>query len=66
MLKEALNQTRQAIPDASLIYVDTHAILLELFQHPTSHGMVRFKPMPQKSHITHIIPCVSSIYGIDN
>ncbi|KAL7239020.1 hypothetical protein ACSBR2_005005 [Camellia fascicularis] len=31
MLKEALNQTRQAIPDASLIYVDTHAVLLELF-----------------------------------
>ncbi|KAI8023629.1 GDSL esterase/lipase [Camellia lanceoleosa] len=39
MLKEALNQTRKAIPDASLIYVDTHAVLLELFQHPTSHGL---------------------------
>ncbi|CAL5397762.1 unnamed protein product [Camellia sinensis] len=41
MLKEALNQTRQAIPDASLIYVDTHAVLLELFQHPTSHEQVQ-------------------------
>ncbi|CAL5397647.1 unnamed protein product [Camellia sinensis] len=41
MLKKALNQTRQAIPDASLIYVDTHAVLLELFQHPTSHEQVQ-------------------------
>ncbi|KAH7848377.1 hypothetical protein Vadar_002086 [Vaccinium darrowii] len=39
MLKAALAQTRRAIPDASLIYVDTHAVLLELFQHPTSHGL---------------------------
>ncbi|PSS26294.1 GDSL esterase/lipase [Actinidia chinensis var. chinensis] len=40
MLKTALSQTRQALPaDASVIYVDTHAVLLELFQHPTSHGL---------------------------
>lgn len=38
MLKETLNETRQSLPKASLIYVDTHSILLELFQHPTSHG----------------------------
>lgn len=40
MLKAALTQTRQAIPDASVIYVDTHAVLLDLFQHPISHGMI--------------------------
>ncbi|XP_058190938.1 GDSL esterase/lipase At4g01130 isoform X2 [Rhododendron vialii] len=39
MLKAALTQTRQAIPDASVIYVDTHAVLLELFQHPIPHGL---------------------------
>ncbi|KAG5565956.1 hypothetical protein RHGRI_001769 [Rhododendron griersonianum] len=39
MLKAALTQTRQAIPDASVIYVDTHAVLLDLFQHPISHGL---------------------------
>ena len=38
MLKEALRQTRLDLPNASLIYVDIHAVLLELFQHPTSHG----------------------------
>ncbi|XP_022759573.1 GDSL esterase/lipase At4g01130 [Durio zibethinus] len=39
MLKVALSQTRRVIPNASVIYVDTHAVLLELFQHPTSHGL---------------------------
>ncbi|EOX95801.1 Esterase, putative isoform 2 [Theobroma cacao] len=39
MLKEALSQTRRDLPNASLIYVDTHAVLLELFQHPTAHGL---------------------------
>ncbi|GLT79728.1 hypothetical protein SLA2020_512050 [Shorea laevis] len=39
MLKEALTQTRVALPNASLIYVDTHAVLLDLFQHPRSHGL---------------------------
>ncbi|KAK3024238.1 hypothetical protein RJ639_043614 [Escallonia herrerae] len=39
MLKEALRQTRQQLTDANVIYVDTHAVLLELFQHPTSHGL---------------------------
>ncbi|WRX09969.1 GDSL lipase/esterase - like 7 [Theobroma cacao] len=39
MLKEALSQTRRDLPNASLIYVDTHAVLLELFQHPTAHGI---------------------------
>jgi phospholipase/lecithinase/hemolysin len=39
MLKKALSQTRMELPKASLIYVDIHAILLELFQHPGSHGI---------------------------
>lgn len=38
MLKETLRQTRESLSDASVIYVDTHTVLLELFQHPTSHG----------------------------
>ncbi|KAJ1414681.1 SGNH hydrolase superfamily [Sesbania bispinosa] len=39
MLKQTLTQTRQSLSDASVIYVDTHSVLLELFQHPTSHGL---------------------------
>ncbi|RDX67430.1 GDSL esterase/lipase [Mucuna pruriens] len=39
MLKETLRQTRESLPDASVIYVDIHTVLLELFQHPTSHGL---------------------------
>ncbi|PKI76608.1 hypothetical protein CRG98_002917 [Punica granatum] len=39
MLRETLAQTRTSVPDASLIYVDIHSVLLELFQHPTSHGL---------------------------
>lgn len=38
MLKTKLNQTRQALPNASVIYVDTHSLLLELIHHPTNHG----------------------------
>ncbi|GLT59025.1 hypothetical protein SLA2020_318740 [Shorea laevis] len=39
MLNETLIQTREALPNASLIYVDTHSVLLDLFRHPTSHGL---------------------------
>ncbi|KAG9157639.1 hypothetical protein Leryth_014155 [Lithospermum erythrorhizon] len=39
MLKEALRQTSQDLPKATVIYVDTHAVLLELFQHPQCHGL---------------------------
>ncbi|KAI3444459.1 hypothetical protein Pfo_001124 [Paulownia fortunei] len=39
MLKEALRQTRTDIPDANIIYADIHSVMLELFQHPTSHGL---------------------------
>ncbi|CAN6704488.1 unnamed protein product [Malus baccata var. baccata] len=37
LLKEALSQTRGSLPNASLVYVDTSSVLLELFRHPTSH-----------------------------
>ncbi|XP_050916991.1 GDSL esterase/lipase At4g01130 isoform X2 [Lathyrus oleraceus] len=39
MLKESLKQTRENLSDASVIYVDTYTVLLELFQHPSSHGL---------------------------
>ncbi|KAK8693583.1 hypothetical protein V6N13_071160 [Hibiscus sabdariffa] len=39
MLKEALRQSRRDLPNASLIYVDTHAVFLQLFQDPSSHGL---------------------------
>lgn len=39
MLKDALAQTRKDLSDANVVYVDTHALLLELCQHPTSHGL---------------------------
>lgn len=39
LLQEALRQSRRNLPNASLIYVDTHSILLDLFQHPKSHGL---------------------------
>ncbi|KAF5731774.1 GDSL esterase/lipase [Tripterygium wilfordii] len=39
MLEETLSQTREALMNASLIYVDIHSILLELIQHPTHHGL---------------------------
>ncbi|XP_049386349.1 GDSL esterase/lipase At4g01130 [Solanum stenotomum] len=39
MLKAALAKTRKDLSDANVVYVDTHTVLLELFQHPTSHGL---------------------------
>ncbi|KAK4593952.1 hypothetical protein RGQ29_017856 [Quercus rubra] len=39
MLKESLTQTGEALSNASLIYVDTHSVLLQLFRHPTSYGL---------------------------
>ncbi|OIT31331.1 gdsl esteraselipase [Nicotiana attenuata] len=39
MLKAALAKTREEICDANVVYVDSHAVLLDLFQHPTSHGL---------------------------
>lgn len=40
MLNDTLSETRAQLPDASLIYVDVHSVLLELFQNPTSHGNI--------------------------
>ncbi|KAL3381452.1 hypothetical protein AABB24_001530 [Solanum stoloniferum] len=39
MLKAALAKTRKDLADANVVYVDTHTVLLELFQHPASHGL---------------------------
>ncbi|XP_047974228.1 GDSL esterase/lipase At4g01130 [Salvia hispanica] len=39
MLEEALKQTRREIGDANVVYTDIHSVMLELFHHPTSHGM---------------------------
>ncbi|XP_073271157.1 GDSL esterase/lipase At4g01130-like [Primulina huaijiensis] len=38
MLKEALRQKREGLADANVVY-DIHSVMLELFQHPTSHDM---------------------------
>lgn len=41
MLEEALRQTRREIGDAAnVVYTDIHSVMLELFQHPTSHGNI--------------------------
>ncbi|XP_068644661.1 GDSL esterase/lipase At4g01130-like [Aristolochia californica] len=39
MLNEKLRQTRKLLPDASLIFVDTHSIKLKLFQNPAYYGL---------------------------
>ncbi|XP_074263376.1 GDSL esterase/lipase At4g01130-like [Silene latifolia] len=39
LLKQALEHTRADLPDASVIYVDSHSVLLDLFQRPKSYGM---------------------------
>lgn len=39
MLKNELSKTRKLLPNASVIYVNTHDVLLGLFQHPTIHGI---------------------------
>lgn len=38
MLKKALFDTNQQLSNANIINVDIHTVMLELFQHPTSHG----------------------------
>ncbi|XP_057780355.1 GDSL esterase/lipase At4g01130-like [Salvia miltiorrhiza] len=38
LLKAGLEQARQELSDANLLYVDTNSVLLELFTNPTSHG----------------------------
>lgn len=38
MLNETLHQVLDMLQDASMIYVDTHSVKLELFRHPKDHG----------------------------
>lgn len=38
MLKTMMDEIRTKLNGAKLIYVDTFTVLLELFQHPASHG----------------------------
>ncbi|GAB2291064.1 hypothetical protein Dimus_025320 [Dionaea muscipula] len=40
MLKEALSETRTFLANAaaSVVYVDVHSVMLQLFRHPVSHG----------------------------
>ncbi|KAL3624408.1 hypothetical protein CASFOL_031076 [Castilleja foliolosa] len=39
VLKETLQQTRQELHDANVIYIDAHSVILELYQNPTAHGL---------------------------
>ncbi|AEE81985.1 putative acetyltransferase [Arabidopsis thaliana] len=39
LLNKTLSQTRTELKNATVIYLDTHKILLDLFQHPKSYGM---------------------------
>ncbi|XP_006286509.2 GDSL esterase/lipase At4g01130 isoform X1 [Capsella rubella] len=39
LLNKTLSETRTELKDATVIYLDTHKILLDLFQHPKSYGM---------------------------
>ncbi|CAN6443859.1 unnamed protein product [Victoria cruziana] len=39
LLKGRLDQLRPQLPRASVIYVDTHTVELELFRNPTHHGL---------------------------
>ncbi|GER26472.1 GDSL esterase/lipase [Striga asiatica] len=39
VLNKTLHSTRHELPDANIIYVDTHSVILELYQRPTSHGL---------------------------
>lgn len=38
LLNKTLSQTRTELKNATVIYLDTHKILLDLFQHPKSYG----------------------------
>jgi hypothetical protein len=38
LLNNSLARDRKTLQDASIVYVDKHSIMLELFQHPEAHG----------------------------
>ncbi|KAI4372541.1 hypothetical protein MLD38_010758 [Melastoma candidum] len=39
LLKETLDEIRRHLPQSNLVYVDTNSVLLDLFRHPTNHGL---------------------------
>ncbi|KAM0922390.1 hypothetical protein ACQ4PT_006193 [Festuca glaucescens] len=39
LLNNSLAKDRKTLQDASIVYVDKYAIMLELFQHPEAHGL---------------------------
>lgn len=45
MLKEKLKEARAFLSDASVVYVDTHSVKLELFRRPTRHGKLLLHPL---------------------
>lgn len=59
VLKEAIQQARQELNDANVIYVDNYVVQLELYQNPTAHGFQLKSP--------NITFCnVFSILGLSN
>ncbi|KAK8940247.1 GDSL esterase/lipase [Platanthera guangdongensis] len=40
LLNQTLHQIRVQLKDASVVYVDTHSVKLELYRHPKSHGLL--------------------------
>ncbi|KAG2604352.1 hypothetical protein PVAP13_4NG137200 [Panicum virgatum] len=39
LLNNSLDEVRKKLQDASIVYVDKHAVTLELFRHPDTHGL---------------------------
>ena len=42
LVNDSLAEMRKTLQDASVVYVDKHAVTLELFQHPTAHGELSY------------------------
>ena len=38
LLNSSLAEDRRMMQDASIVYVDKHSVILELFRHPEAHG----------------------------
>jgi hypothetical protein len=51
LLREKLEEVRKVLPDASVIYVDSHAIKLEIFTNPTKHGKLLFQTMVKFTNV---------------
>ena len=45
LLIEKLEEVQKVLTYASVIYVDSHAIKLEIFTNPTKHGKLLFQAM---------------------